>query len=66
METINHYVEAFSSFIWGWPMVIMLLGTHLYLSFLLKFPQRKLLKAIKPDLVIHDKYGTCINLYELV
>ena len=57
METINHYVEAFSSFIWGWPMVIMLLGTHLYLSFLLKFPQRKLLKAIKLS-VTPDKKST--------
>ena len=57
METINHYVEAFSSFIWGWPMVIMLLGTHLYLTFILKFPQRKLLKAIKLS-VTPDKKST--------
>jgi AGCS family alanine or glycine:cation symporter len=33
--------------IWGWPMVIMLLGTHLFLTIRLKFPQRKIFKAIK-------------------
>jgi AGCS family alanine or glycine:cation symporter len=33
--------------LWGWPMVILLLGTHLFLTFRLKFPQRKIFKAIK-------------------
>lgn len=32
---------------WGWPMIILLLGTHIYLTFRLKCPQRKLLKAIR-------------------
>ena len=57
METINHYIESFSSFIWGWPMVILLLGTHLYLSFVLRFPQRRLLQAIKLS-VTPDKHST--------
>ena len=37
---------AISSFIWGWPMIVMLLGTHLYLTIRLKFPQRYIFKAI--------------------
>lgn len=36
-----------SSWIWGWPMIIMLLGTHIYLTLRLRFPQRYLWKAIK-------------------
>lgn len=36
-----------SSFLWGWPMVILLLGTHIYLTFRLKVPQRKIITAIK-------------------
>ena len=32
---------------WGWPMIILLLGTHIYLTFRLKVPQRKLWTAIK-------------------
>lgn len=43
-------VELFkeiSSLVWGWPMIIMLLGTHLFLTIKLRFPQLYLLKAIK-------------------
>lgn len=41
-------------------------GQYLYVYNVADDRQDELLKAIKPDLVIHDKYGTCINLYELV
>lgn len=43
-------VELFkeiSSLVWGWPMIIMWLGTHLFLTIKLRFPQLYLLKAIK-------------------
>lgn len=46
-ETIGAIIQSCSDFLWGWPMVIALLGTHLFLSVRLKFPQRKLFKAIK-------------------
>lgn len=36
-----------SSWIWGWPMIILLLGTHCFLTLRLRFPQRHLFKAIK-------------------
>ena len=41
-------------------------GQYLYVYNEADDRQDELLKAIKPDLVIHDKYGTCVNLYELV
>ncbi len=44
---IGEVLKNVSSFIWGWPMIIMLLGTHLYLTIRLKFPQRKIFTAIK-------------------
>ena len=51
METLSNQIgevlKDVSSFIWGWPMIIMLLGTHLYLTIRLKFPQRKIFTAIK-------------------
>lgn len=47
MEIINNFFASFSSFLWGWPMIIMLLGTHLYLTVRLRFPQRKIFTAIK-------------------
>ena len=37
----------FSSLVWGWPMIIMLLGTHLFLTIRLRFPQLYLFKALK-------------------
>ena len=47
MDTINHFFSLISSFLWGWPMVILLLGTHIFLTFRLRFPQRKLLTGIR-------------------
>ena len=46
-DTLTSWLSAFSSFLWGWPLLIMLLGTHLYLTAILRFPQRYLLKALK-------------------
>jgi AGCS family alanine or glycine:cation symporter len=47
MEQINDFLTDFSSLLWGWPMIILLLGTHLYLTIILRFPQRKIITAIK-------------------
>ena len=47
MEPINDFFQLLSSFLWGWPMIILLLGTHLFLTFRLRIPQRKLLTGIR-------------------
>lgn len=47
MENLSEIVSQLSTWLWGWPMVIMLLGTHLFLTIRLRFPQRKILTAIK-------------------
>ena len=47
MDTINNLFATLSSFLWGWPMIILLLGTHLFLTFRLRVPQRKLLTGIR-------------------
>lgn len=47
MEQVNHFFAAVSSFLWGWPMIILLLGTHVFLTVRLRFPQRKLWTAIR-------------------
>ena len=47
METINDFFSVLSSILWGWPMIILLLGTHVFLTFRLRIPQRKLLTGIK-------------------
>ena len=47
MDTLNEILTEVSGFLWGWPMIILLLGTHLFLTIRLKFPQRHIFKAIK-------------------
>ena len=47
MDELNNILAEVSGWLWGWPMIIMLLGTHLYLTFRLRFPQRMILTAIK-------------------
>ena len=57
MDFLNHFFQELSSFLWGWPMIILLLGTHLFLTIRLRFPQRKLLTAIRLS-VRRDKDST--------
>ena len=47
MGTINDFFQIVSGYLWGWPMIILLLGTHVFLTFRLRFPQRKLLTGIR-------------------
>ena len=44
---MNHFFEQLSGFLWGWPMIVLLLGTHLFLTVRLKFPQLRIFTAIK-------------------
>jgi AGCS family alanine or glycine:cation symporter len=53
MSDILNYL---SDLLWGYPMIILLFGTHVYLTFRLKFPQRKIFTAIKLS-VTKDKDG---------
>ncbi len=57
MDIINDFFSTVSSFLWGWPMIILLLGTHLFLTVRLRFPQRKIFTAIKLS-VKKDKDAT--------
>lgn len=47
LSAVVKFFNDFSSLVWGWPMIIMLLGTHLFLTIRLRFPQLYLFKALK-------------------
>ena len=47
MEALDKLMIEVSGFIWGWPLIILLLGTHIYLTIRLRFPQRHIFKAIR-------------------
>ena len=47
MANFNEFVAFLSAQLWGWPMILLLLGTHIYLTVRLRCPQRFLMRAIK-------------------
>ena len=51
---MDAFIEAFSAgvssvdaFVWGWPLIVLLLGTHIYTTVRTRFIQRKIGTAIK-------------------
>ncbi len=47
MDWLSNFVSQVDSYLWGWPMIALLLGTHVYLTLRLRFPQRHIGKAIR-------------------
>ncbi len=47
MDAVVDAINAVDGFVWGPPMIALLLGAHLFLTFRTGFIQRKLFKAIK-------------------
>lgn len=46
-DAISAVMNGFNDFLWGWFMIILLLGTHIFLTIRTKFVQRKTFKAVK-------------------
>ena len=47
LNIIETSVSAAAGFVWGWPLIILLFGTHLYLTVRTGFIQKYIFKAIK-------------------
>lgn len=47
MKMINDIANAVDGFLWGVPLIIILLGTHIYMTVRTRFMQRNTLKAIR-------------------
>lgn len=47
MATLHAFITALNGYLWGPPMLILLMGTHLYLTFRLRFIQRYIGLGIK-------------------
>lgn len=47
MEGFHDFIKMVNGYVWGPPMLILLCGTHLYLTFRLRFIQGYVWKAIK-------------------
>ncbi|MBN1472244.1 MAG: sodium:alanine symporter family protein [Syntrophaceae bacterium] len=47
MQSVESFLQQISDVLWGWPLIVLLVGTHIFLTFRLKFIQRYMFKAIK-------------------
>lgn len=58
MEQLSKIIADVADFMWGWPLLILLLGTHIFLTIRLKFIQRYIGKAIKLSVTKdHQSHG---------
>ena len=47
MQAIESFLQQISDVLWGWPLIVLLVGTHIFLTIRLKFIQRYMFRAIK-------------------
>lgn len=47
LDVINSVVQAINGVVWGWPMIFLLFGTHLFLTFRTGIIQKHIFKGIK-------------------
>ena len=45
--SFSSIIESIDSFLWGWPLIILLFGTHLFMTFKTGFIQKEIFRAIK-------------------
>ena len=48
--SFSELISKIDSFIWGWPLIILLFGTHIFMTFRTGFIQKETFKAIKLSL----------------
>ena len=45
--TFSQIIDTLDSFLWGWPLIILLFGTHIFMTFRTGFIQKDIFKAIR-------------------
>ncbi len=50
MLQVERLLNDVSGFVWGWPLLVLLFGTHVYLTVRLRFVQRYLGRGIRLSL----------------
>lgn len=54
IESIGSVISSIDGWLWSWPLIIILVGTHLYMTVRTKFIQRKIGTAIKLSLTADE------------
>ena len=57
MSQFESIISSVATFLWGWPLLVLLLGTHLFFTIRLKFIQRHIPKGIRLALKKDDSDG---------
>lgn len=47
LSTITKFLNVSDEFLWGWFMIVLLLGTHIFITIRTRFVQKKIFKSIK-------------------
>ena len=47
MEHFITIIQRINNFIWGFPLLLLVLGTHIYFTIKLRFPQKNIVRAIR-------------------
>lgn len=47
MQSVLSFIKSTNQFLWSGPLLFLLMGTHLYFTMKLHFPQKNILKAIR-------------------
>ena len=47
LEAVKGAIEWLNGVVWGWPMIILLLGTHIFMTFRTGVIQKYLFRGIK-------------------
>lgn len=58
MDALLRFVTTFQEYIWSFPMLFLLFGTHLYFTFRLHFIQRRIPEGIRLSFSGEKKAGT--------
>ena len=45
MQSVLHFIQSINQFLWSGPLLFLLMGTHLYFTMKLNFPQKNIFKA---------------------
>lgn len=48
---MTEIISELSNQLWGWPLITLLLGTHLFLTIRLRFPQRHVFRGIRLSII---------------
>ena len=45
--TFSEIIASIDSFLWGWPLILLLFGTHVFMTFRTGFIQKEIFRAVK-------------------